>query len=225
MDNLKQKFDAPTVAVMRQALNEVVSDRRFMARKSVTPLEVAEHILEQAASGVRDLNRLKSSCTRPQPSEKLGIRETEYRCLKADWSRLRRRPIPTVIPQKSRFCRRENTTGKSQKPPILLGISVKPLHSSVCLQVVQSRVGRIDRTCAWLFRPANSVGLRWLAKVAVISGHGHEIARNHIRRLGPRGKMNADRARKLAAEAARGADRAEARYSPPVHMIRLTETS
>ena len=32
-----------------------------MARKLVTPLEVAEHILEQAASGVRDLNRLKSS--------------------------------------------------------------------------------------------------------------------------------------------------------------------
>jgi hypothetical protein len=61
MDNLKQIFDAPTVAVMRQALNEVVSDRRFMARKLVTPLEVAEHILEQAASGVRDLNRLKSS--------------------------------------------------------------------------------------------------------------------------------------------------------------------
>ena len=61
MDNLKQKFDAPTVAVMRQALNEVISDRRFMARKSVTPLEVAEHILELAASGVRDLNRLKGS--------------------------------------------------------------------------------------------------------------------------------------------------------------------
>jgi hypothetical protein len=30
-------------------------------RKSVTPLEVAEHILQQAASGERDLNRLKSS--------------------------------------------------------------------------------------------------------------------------------------------------------------------
>jgi hypothetical protein len=68
MDNLKQKFDAPTVAVLRQALNEVVADRRFMARKSVTPLEVAEHILEQAASGERDLNRLKSSAF-----EKLGV--------------------------------------------------------------------------------------------------------------------------------------------------------
>jgi hypothetical protein len=46
---------------MRQALNEVVTDRRFLVRKSATPLEVAEHILQQAASGERDLNRLKSS--------------------------------------------------------------------------------------------------------------------------------------------------------------------
>jgi hypothetical protein len=45
----------------RQALSEVVADRRFLVRKSVTPLEVAEHILQQAASGERDLNRLKSS--------------------------------------------------------------------------------------------------------------------------------------------------------------------
>jgi hypothetical protein len=61
MIELKQKFDASTVAVLRQALNEVVTDRRFLNRKSVTPLEVAEHILQQAASGERDLNRLKSS--------------------------------------------------------------------------------------------------------------------------------------------------------------------
>jgi hypothetical protein len=60
MDNLKQKFDASTVAIMRQAMNEVVTDRRFLAR-SVTPLEVAEHILKQAASGERDLDRLKIS--------------------------------------------------------------------------------------------------------------------------------------------------------------------
>ena len=61
MIELKQKYDASTVAVMRQALNEVVTDRRFLVRKSVTPLEVAEHILQQAAAGVRDLNGLKSS--------------------------------------------------------------------------------------------------------------------------------------------------------------------
>ena len=61
MTELKQKYDASTVAVMRQALNEVVTDRRFLVRNSVTPLEVAEHILQQAASGERDLHRLKSS--------------------------------------------------------------------------------------------------------------------------------------------------------------------
>jgi hypothetical protein len=61
MTDLKQRYDASTVAVMRQALNEVVNDHRFFMRKSVTPLEVAEHILQQAALGVRDLNRLKSS--------------------------------------------------------------------------------------------------------------------------------------------------------------------
>jgi hypothetical protein len=61
MIDLKQKYGASIVAVMRQALNEVVTDRRSLVRKSVTPLEVAEHILQQAASGERDLNRLKSS--------------------------------------------------------------------------------------------------------------------------------------------------------------------
>ena len=59
--DLKQKFDATTVAVMRQALNEVVTDHRFLVRTSVTALEVAEHILQQAALGVQDLNGLKSS--------------------------------------------------------------------------------------------------------------------------------------------------------------------
>jgi hypothetical protein len=61
MTDLKPKFDASTVAIMRQALNEVVSDHRFSMQDSVTQLEVAEHILEQAASGVRDLDRLKIS--------------------------------------------------------------------------------------------------------------------------------------------------------------------
>ena len=61
MNDLRRKFDAPTVAVLRQALNEVVTDHRFLMRKSVAPLEVAKHILQQAASGERDLNRLKSA--------------------------------------------------------------------------------------------------------------------------------------------------------------------
>jgi hypothetical protein len=61
MNDLNQKFGASTVAVMRQALDEVVADRRFLVRKSVTTLEVAEHILQQAALGVRDLDGLKTS--------------------------------------------------------------------------------------------------------------------------------------------------------------------
>jgi hypothetical protein len=61
VNNLKQKLDASTVAVMRQALNEIVADQRFLVCKSVTPVEVAENVLQQAASGVCDLNRLKSS--------------------------------------------------------------------------------------------------------------------------------------------------------------------
>jgi len=60
MTDLKQ-YDASTVAVLRQALNEIVADRRFLIRKSVTPLEMAEHILQQAAAGERDLDRLKYS--------------------------------------------------------------------------------------------------------------------------------------------------------------------
>jgi hypothetical protein len=60
------------------------------------------------------------------------------------------------------------------------------------------------------------VGLRWLAKVTVISGHGHEIARGHIGGRVCAAKMDADRARKLAVEAARGADRAEAPAGPCV---------
>jgi hypothetical protein len=68
MIDLKQKYDASTVAVMRQALREVITDGRFLVRKSVTTLEVAEHILQQAASGERDLNRLKSAAF-----EKLGV--------------------------------------------------------------------------------------------------------------------------------------------------------
>jgi hypothetical protein len=61
MIDLKQKYDSSTVAIMRQALNEIMADDRFLIRRSFTPLEVAEHILHQAASGERDLNRLKSS--------------------------------------------------------------------------------------------------------------------------------------------------------------------
>jgi plasmid maintenance system killer protein len=39
----------------------VLFDERFYRRKSASALEVAEHLLAQAAAGERDLEKLKSS--------------------------------------------------------------------------------------------------------------------------------------------------------------------
>jgi hypothetical protein len=56
-----RNYDAPTIAVLRRALDEIVRDQRFLSRKSATALEMAEHLLKQAAAGERDLARLKDS--------------------------------------------------------------------------------------------------------------------------------------------------------------------
>lgn len=53
--------DPTTIATLRRALDEVVNDIRFQRRKSLSALEIAEHLLAQAAAGERDLERLKSS--------------------------------------------------------------------------------------------------------------------------------------------------------------------
>ena len=50
-----------TIATLRRALDEVIKDNRFRQRKSASALEVAEHLLAQAAIGERDLERLKAS--------------------------------------------------------------------------------------------------------------------------------------------------------------------
>jgi hypothetical protein len=54
-------YDRTTIAILRRALDEVLLDARFYRRKSASALEIAEHLLAQAASGERDLERLKSS--------------------------------------------------------------------------------------------------------------------------------------------------------------------
>jgi len=54
-------YDPDTIATLRQALDEVVKDSRFRRRKTASALEIAEHLLAQAAAGVRDLDRLKAS--------------------------------------------------------------------------------------------------------------------------------------------------------------------
>ena len=56
-----QFYDAPTVATLRQALDDVFADRRFISQRSTSALEIAEHLLAHAAAGERDLDRLKDS--------------------------------------------------------------------------------------------------------------------------------------------------------------------
>ena len=68
MIELKQKYDATKVAVMRQAWNEVVTDRRFLVPKSVTQLEAYP-----SDGGV--------GCARPRPPKNLCIREAGCSCL------------------------------------------------------------------------------------------------------------------------------------------------
>ena len=57
----KPKYDPPTLAVLRRALGEVLTHHRFLYSTSTSALEIAEFILAQAATGERDLERLKSS--------------------------------------------------------------------------------------------------------------------------------------------------------------------
>jgi hypothetical protein len=54
-------YDHTTLAVLRRALDEVLLDPRFYRGTRASALEIAEHLLARAASGERDLERLKSS--------------------------------------------------------------------------------------------------------------------------------------------------------------------
>lgn len=50
-----------TIATLRRALDEVLLDERFHRCRTVSALEIAEHLLAKAATGERDLERLKYS--------------------------------------------------------------------------------------------------------------------------------------------------------------------
>jgi hypothetical protein len=54
-------YEPATIATLRRALDEVIRDSRFRQRKSPSVLEIAEHLLAQAAVGERDLEKLKAS--------------------------------------------------------------------------------------------------------------------------------------------------------------------
>jgi hypothetical protein len=61
MMSARQFYDSATLAVLRRALDDVLIDQRFIESRSVSALEIAEHILAQAARGERDLQRIKAS--------------------------------------------------------------------------------------------------------------------------------------------------------------------
>ena len=50
-------YESSTIATLRRALDEVLLDGRVHGRKSTSALEIAEHLLAQAAAGERDLER------------------------------------------------------------------------------------------------------------------------------------------------------------------------
>jgi hypothetical protein len=58
---MSPNYDAQLISAMRRALDDVFADPRFVTQKSKSALEIAEHILWQAANGERDLDRLKAS--------------------------------------------------------------------------------------------------------------------------------------------------------------------
>ena len=58
---MKLSYDSPTLAKLRQVLDDVLTDQRFLDCKSVSALEIAEHILARAATGERNWEELKSS--------------------------------------------------------------------------------------------------------------------------------------------------------------------
>jgi hypothetical protein len=56
-----QQYDALTFEILRRALGEVLTDPRFLNRRSTSALEIAEHLLTRVATGECDFDRLKAS--------------------------------------------------------------------------------------------------------------------------------------------------------------------
>ena len=61
MINARPAYDTTTLAVLRCTLDDVLSDRLFMQSRSISALEIAEHILAQAARGETNVEQLKAS--------------------------------------------------------------------------------------------------------------------------------------------------------------------
>lgn len=53
--------DPTTISTLRRAMDEVLLDERFHRCKTVSALEIAEHLLAKAGTGEHDLEKLKYS--------------------------------------------------------------------------------------------------------------------------------------------------------------------
>ena len=61
MNEFRPAYDTSTLAILRNVLDEVLTDRLFLETPSVSSLEVAEHLLSLAAKGERNADKLKAS--------------------------------------------------------------------------------------------------------------------------------------------------------------------
>jgi hypothetical protein len=61
MEFSTSRTGGPTPGDLRRVLDEIIADRRFELQQSVSALDMAEHLLAQAAAGERDISRLKAS--------------------------------------------------------------------------------------------------------------------------------------------------------------------
>jgi hypothetical protein len=61
MRGLVNSHHAQVVLLLRLVLDSVLSDRRFFLQKSISTIELAEHIRSEAAGGELDITRLKES--------------------------------------------------------------------------------------------------------------------------------------------------------------------
>jgi hypothetical protein len=59
---------AQLVSLLRRVLDDVLSDRRFAFQNAISAIELAEHIVSQAAGGERDV-----SCLKQAAFKKLGF--------------------------------------------------------------------------------------------------------------------------------------------------------
>jgi len=58
------KYDTATLAALRRTLDDVLLDPRFLGSRSISALEMTEHLLALTAQGERSEQRLKLSALR-----------------------------------------------------------------------------------------------------------------------------------------------------------------